>query len=107
MLLAWRPGETLTAHARHPADRTDRARREVYLEKASGVTLWDANTLDRWAASYTGSHGELITARFLLAVWDPEHTWSCGRFELMEALRVWNDRHRAAFLKWASDPWWP
>jgi hypothetical protein len=77
------------------------------MEKASGVKLWDAHTLDRWANSFTGSHGELVTARFLLAVWDPEHTWSCGRFELMEALRVWDERHRAAFLAWASNPWWP
>jgi hypothetical protein len=77
------------------------------MEKVPGVKLWDANTIDRWAKSPTASHGGLVTARFLLAVWDPEHAWSCGRFELMEALRVWDERHRAAFLNWASNPWWP
>ena len=74
---------------------------------AAGVEPWAANLLDQWAAETPVSHGELLTARFLLAVWDPAMLWRCGPFELMEALRVWDDRHRAAFLTWARDPWWP
>ena len=77
------------------------------LVKAMGVKPWDAHAFDRWATETPLSHGELLTARFLLAVWDPATTWPCGRFELMDAMRVWDDRHRAAFLAWASDPWWP
>jgi hypothetical protein len=77
------------------------------MAKASGVALWDAHTLDGWAAETPLSHGELVTARFLLAVWDPAREWRCGRFDLMEALRVWDEQHRAAFLAWAEDPWWP
>jgi hypothetical protein len=76
------------------------------VAKASGVKLWDANLFDRWAAETPVSPGELATARFLLAVWDPGHPWRCGRFDLMEALKLWDDRHRAAFLAWAGDPWW-
>ena len=34
-----------------------------------GVSPWDAEEFDRWAAGPT-SHGEKVTARFLLAVWD-------------------------------------
>lgn len=75
--------------------------------KAAGVALWDANTFDRWAAEIPVSHGELVTARFLLAVWDPEYAWLCGKFNVMEALKVWDEQHRAAFLAWVRDPWWP
>lgn len=75
--------------------------------KADGVRLWDAHTLDRWAAETPVSHGELLTAQFLLSVWDSATAWRCGRFELMDALHVWDHRHRAAFLAWASHPWWP
>jgi hypothetical protein len=77
------------------------------MAKASGVRLWDAHTLDRWASETPISPGEVTTARFLLAVWDPHHVWTCGRFDAMEALRLWDEKHRTAFLAWASDPWWP
>lgn len=77
------------------------------VANAPGARLWDATALDRWAAETPVSHGELVTARFLLAVWDPEYAWRCGRFDLMEALRVWDEPHRVAFLAWAVDPWWP
>ena len=77
------------------------------LAKAAGVTPWDANTLDQWATDTPLSHGELVAARFLLALWDSATDWRCGRFDVMEALRVWDDRHRAAFLACAGDPWWP
>jgi hypothetical protein len=76
-------------------------------DEAAGVKPWDANALDRWAADTPVSHGELVTAQFLLAVWDPVSAWQDGRFDLMEAVRVWDDRHWAAFLAWAGDPWWP
>ena len=77
------------------------------MAMATDVNFWDANALDRWVTETPLSHGELVTARFLLAVWDDANAWRCGRFELMEDLRVWDDRHRAAFLAWANDPWWP
>jgi hypothetical protein len=38
------------------------------VAKAPGARLWDANTFDRWAAETPISEGELVTARFLLAV---------------------------------------
>src|SRR4051812_22080942 len=76
------------------------------LRRAVGVSSWEALELDRWAAGPV-STGERITAQFLLAVWDPSNEWTCGRFDVMEALRVWDLKHRAAFLRWASDPWWP
>ena len=76
------------------------------LWKAPGVSPWDALTIDEWATSGRPSHGELCTAKFILAVWDPDGEWRSGRFDVMEALRVWDLTHRTAFLDWAADPWW-
>ncbi len=77
------------------------------LRPAPGVAVWHAMALDRWAAKAAVSHGELVTARFVLAVWDAGTEWQCGRFDLMDALRVWDPGHRRAFLSWVVDPWWP
>ncbi|MFO0840906.1 MAG: hypothetical protein U0797_00720 [Gemmataceae bacterium] len=77
------------------------------MAKASGVRFWDAIVLNHWVAETPLSPGEVATARFLLAVWDPVHGWRPGRFDLMEAVRVWDPAHRSAFLAWVGDPWWP
>jgi hypothetical protein len=77
------------------------------LRNAPGVKLWDADTLDRWAADTALSHGERVTAQFVLHVRDPDHAWRCGKFDLMEALRVWDNDHHAGFLAWVKEPWWP
>ena len=67
---------------------------------------WDANRFDARAAESGLSHSERVTAQFLLAIWNPNAEWRSGRFDLMEALRIWDFEHRAAFLAWANDPWW-
>ena len=72
----------------------------------SGIDPWGPAELNYWAAG-SASHGERHTAWFLLAVWDPATEWEAGRFDVLEALRVWDLPHRAAFLDWAADPWWP
>ena len=76
------------------------------LRDAPGILPWDAVKLDRWAAA-VASHGERVTASFVLAVWDSSTEWEAGRFDLMEALNVWPESHREPFLKWAAEPWWP
>jgi hypothetical protein len=76
------------------------------IRGAPGACPWDAVALNDWAASGVPSHGELCTARFVLAVWDPSAEWRSGRFDVMDALGVWDIAHRSAFLKWAADPWW-
>lgn len=70
------------------------------------LPAWDAEAVDQWAAGGVASHGERVTAQFLLAVWNPDHPWKAEKFDLMEALRVWDERHHAAFLRWAERPWW-
>jgi hypothetical protein len=77
------------------------------LEGRPGVTPWEPDELDQWASGPAPSHGGLCAARFVLAVWDPRHTWQCGRFDLMEALGCWDTNHRGAFVHWAGQPWWP
>jgi hypothetical protein len=76
------------------------------LKNAPGVDPFVPEALSRWAAGPT-SHGERITAQFLLAVWDPSYEWGAGKFDLMEALRIWPPSHREPFLRWAANPWWP
>ena len=50
------------------------------------------------------SHGEKVTARFLLSVWNQWETHEIGRFDLFEALQVWDPEHLAAFRAWMADP---
>jgi hypothetical protein len=76
------------------------------LREAPGVDPFDAQELDRWAAGPV-SHGERLTGQFLLSVWDSSTEWQCGRFDLMEALRIWDEEHHKAFLNWVANPWWP
>lgn len=95
------------------------------LRKAPGVDPWDISLFEDWAKMC--SHGELLTVRFLLAVWHGrsfrvESTttkadgtriykvsspWSCGLFDAVDALGTWDREHREAFLTWAKEPWWP
>ncbi len=76
------------------------------MQHALGVKPWDALELDRWGSG-SRSHGERVTAQLLLSVWDSSTEWTCGRFNLMEALRIWDAEHHQAFLKWVANPWWP
>ena len=45
-------------------------------------------------------------ARFILAVWNNDAEGTCDRFDVIEALAIWDEEHRAAFLAWAKNPWW-
>jgi len=77
----------------------------------AGVRPWDAVQFD---LNRGLSHGGRCAQQFVLSVWNPSTStmprgkgWRCGRFDLQDALCVWDDRHRRAFLAWASQPWWP
>ena len=47
-----------------------------------------------------------LAVKFLLATWNPNEQWESGRFDVMEALGVWDAEHHRAFLEWAVAPWW-
>lgn len=78
------------------------------LKDAPGVAPFEPRALDRWASSSPAvTSGSLAAARFVLSVFNPSTAFECGRFDLHEALSVWDADHRAAFLAWATAPWWP
>jgi hypothetical protein len=81
--------------------------------KLEHVERWDPIAFATSAAPWSG--GEKDAALFVLSVWDPATDWSefglerdgKGRFEVHVALGNWDPAHRAAFVTWASRPWWP
>lgn len=76
------------------------------LQEAPGIEPWRPEDLDAWAIGPAGTAGSRHAAAFVLAVWAPA-PWRVGPFDAVEALKVWDERHRAAFTAWAKDPWWP
>jgi hypothetical protein len=77
------------------------------LRGVPGTQPWDPERFETWAAGPAPSHGAFCAARFILAVYNSTDEWQCGTFDLMEALACWDDQHRAAFLEWVREPWWP
>lgn len=67
------------------------------------VVCWDANAVDTWACC-GASHGQKLAARFVLSVWDPNHQWECGRFDVLEAYGAWDPEHWQAFQAWVKEP---
>ena len=74
--------------------------------QADGLAPWDADELDRWTCGPVPGSGALHAARFVLAVWR-DAPWECGPFDVVSAMAAWDEHHRAAFLAWAAEPWWP
>ncbi len=77
------------------------------MRYADGVAPWDAVRLSRWLRSGAPGHGAKCAGQFLLGVWNPSTRWRSGKFDLHEALGVWDHEHHAAFLAWVRAPWWP
>ena len=72
-----------------------------------GVRPWNASTLDAWlGTSPAVTSGSRDAAAFVRGVWNGNVEWSVA-FDVYRALGCWDGAHRAAFLTWASAPWWP
>jgi hypothetical protein len=91
------------------------------LRNAYGVDPWDSMKMLSFACS-GASHGALCAARFVLSVWNTVTDWNeeahtagiltdeedrLRRFDVFEALGVWDFEHHKAFLTWVRDPFWP
>ena len=82
------------------------------LRAAPGVSPWNANEFLRWATSGVLSHGEVLAAKFVLGVWNSSTDWedtaremklikpdqTFSRFDLFEAMNVWDQEHVNAAL---------
>ena len=91
------------------------------LRLAPGLRPWNVDEFLRWATSGVLSHGEVLAAKFVLAVWNPSTDWEgfareeeileddehFARFDLFEAMKVWDPEHRDAALKWIERPFFP
>lgn len=73
------------------------------LERQKATSEWRPDDLDTWAVS-GASHGEKLAVQFVLSVWNQWEEWKCGRFDVIEAYGVWDDKHWAAFRSWAEKP---
>ncbi len=71
------------------------------------LALWDGRRFQAWAKEKLLSSGERHAARFVLFVWNPRTRWSIGKFKLEDALGIWDDGNRRAFVEWVRRPWWP
>jgi hypothetical protein len=83
------------------------------LRDADGIRPWDPEKLISWLNGPAPGSGARSAGRFVLGVWNSSTDWTehglapPGRFDLFEALAVWDDTHREALQAWVSAPFWP
>lgn len=85
------------------------------LEGRPGVRPWDIDQLHTHALLDGTSESTRHAIRFVLDVFnsqaidvlDREADKELGHFRSVEALAGWDAGNRAAFVAWASAPWWP
>jgi hypothetical protein len=90
------------------------------LRAADGIEPWDVDRLVAWLCGPAPSHGALLAGRFVLGVWNPTSDWielarerqlegadKLTRFDVLEAVSVWDDEHMAACVRWMQAPFWP
>ena len=90
------------------------------LRDADGVDPWDGYRFLAWLCGPAPSHGMLAAGRFLLGVWNSTTDWrevarelelegadKCVRFDLFEAMNVWDREHSDACRHWMEWPFWP
>ena len=73
---------------------------------AQGVRPWNPEEFATWASGQLRGSAALYAAEFVLGVWKNK-MGEFSRFDVVAAMRAWDDEHRNAFLRWSDDPWWP
>jgi hypothetical protein len=76
------------------------------LEMFQPDAHFDGDEMDAFRSGVL-CHGGKCAFQFIASVWNPTAKRKCGKFDLHDAMSVWDDEHRAAFVAWATDPWWP
>jgi hypothetical protein len=88
-----------------------------------GVDPWDPGELVNWLnSSGEPTGGSRHVALFLLSIWNSDD-WAAhglrvrkpahkadrriGRFDLADAMAVWDSKHRQAAFAWLLNPFWP
>lgn len=76
------------------------------------LRVWNASTdwddpriIEAWSEHLT--ERPAVPFEFDPTIATHAHAYRVGKFDVFEALGVWDDEHRAAFLEWAKDPIWP
>ncbi|MBN8603402.1 MAG: hypothetical protein J0M26_20370 [Planctomycetes bacterium] len=69
------------------------------LVDARGLMPWSPLELDSWSCEFGRNPQSIHAARFVLNLWNAGCQWDCGRFDPREALKVWDLRHRRAFME--------
>lgn len=80
--------------------------------EAPGLTPWDPEKWARWwKTSGALTAGSRHAVAFCLSLWagcNADHWKRRGwSFDVVAAFGSWDERHRAAFLKWCANPWRP
>lgn len=73
----------------------------------SAIISGNLRELEQLGRSAESGNGVKHAIRFALSIWNSGFDWECGRFDLIAALKAWDDAHRAAMREWLADPWWP
>jgi hypothetical protein len=93
----------------------------VLARDAEGIAPWDVDRFLAWLCGPAPSSGAIHAGRFVLSVWNPRTDWRevarqsgidgagdrLQRFDLFEAVGVWDDEHRLACMTWIDGPFWP
>jgi hypothetical protein len=87
------------------------------LPPREAATAWEALPFLRWLCTEGLSHGELLAARLVLGVWNPDTDWvaeareaglpyplAAKRFDALEAATVWDREHLEALAAWLAAP---
>lgn len=83
------------------------------LADADGIDPWDVHRFMAWLNGPAPGSGASLAGRFVLTVWNRDTDWTeCGlgppgRFNVVHAIGVWDDEHRAAFSEWVEAPFFP
>lgn len=90
------------------------------LRSAPGARPWNATRFLGWVCSTAMSHGELLAARFVLGIWNSHTDWvavakeegfeapgAAERFDLFDAMAVWDSSYLFAMRRWIEHPFKP